>query len=158
GPLALKAVRQTMVEAGLCRGVINQRGGRVRRVFRWAVGNELVPSTVLQGLQAVRGLQRGRSQARGAEPVKAGPGPFVNATLPFLLPPVAAMVSLQLVTGMRPGEVAILRGIDLDMTGPVWLYRPGSDRGPEGTHKTAYRGHRRVIPIGPRGQQIIRQW
>jgi hypothetical protein len=73
GPLALKAVRQKMIEANLCRGVVNQRVGRIRRMFRWAVENELVPPSVLQGLQAVRGLQRGRSAARETEPVKPVP-------------------------------------------------------------------------------------
>src|SRR5947207_3195119 len=29
GPLALKAVRQRMVEAGWCRGLVNQRAGRM---------------------------------------------------------------------------------------------------------------------------------
>lgn len=158
GPLALKAVRQKMIEADLCRGVINQRIGRIRRMFRWAVENELVPPSVLQGLQAVRGLQRGRSPARETEPVKPVPQAFVEATLPCLRPQVAAMVQLQLHTGMRPGEVCIMRAIDLDMTGSIWLYRPGSDAGPDGVHKTAYRGHKRIVPIGPRGQEIIRQY
>src|SRR5437762_8652985 len=44
------------------------------------------------------------------------------------------------------------------MTGKVWLYRPGSDQGPAGKHKTAWRGHQRVIPIGPRGQAILRPY
>jgi integrase len=176
GPLALKAIRQAMVEGSwlteaekekrlkkghkirFSRGVVNQRIGRIRRMFKWAVENELVPSDVLHGLQAVRGLQRGRSAARETEPVKPVPETHVNATLPFLRPPVAAMVRLQLLTGMRPGEVVIMRAIDIDMTGKVWLYRPGSDRGPAGTHKTAWRGQKRIVPIGPRGQEIIRQY
>jgi integrase len=49
-----------------------------------------------------------------------------------------------------------MRAIDLDMTGRVWLYRPGSDQGPEGTHKTAYRGHQRIIALGPRAQEVIK--
>ena len=64
GPLSLKTIRQRMIEDDLCRGVINQRIGRVRRMFRWAVESELVPPSVFQGLQAVRGLQRGRSAAQ----------------------------------------------------------------------------------------------
>ena len=44
------------------------------------------------------------------------------------------------------------------MTGKIWLYRPGSDQGPHGTHKTAYRGQDRVISIGPRGQEVIREF
>jgi integrase len=158
GPLALKAVRQRMIDAGWCRGVVNQRIGRVRRVFRWAVEQELVPPSVLQGLAAVRGLQRGRSSARETEPIKPVPQAFVDATLPHLRPQVAAMVRLQLLTGMRPGEVVIMRGLDIDMTGKVWLYRPGSDQGPHGAHKTAWRGHTRIVPLGPRAQEVLRPW
>jgi hypothetical protein len=33
GPRALKVVRQEMIEAGLCRNVINQRIGKIVRVF-----------------------------------------------------------------------------------------------------------------------------
>jgi integrase len=161
GPLALKAVRKLMVEGyehalhgaqpQLARKVVNQRVGRVRRLFRWAVENEMVPLSTLHGLQAVQGLQCGRSAARETEPVRPVADSIVSATLPFLRPPVAAMVRLQLLTGMRPGEVVILRAIDLERTDPVWLYRPAR-------HKTEWHGHQRVIPIGPRGQEIIRQW
>jgi integrase len=69
-----------------------------------------------------------------------------------------AMVQLQWLTGMRPGEVVIMRTLDLDMSGPVWLYRPGSDQGTHGQHKTAHRGQHKVIPIGPRGQEVLRPW
>jgi hypothetical protein len=40
----------------LSRGVINQRVGRVVRMFKWAVGEELVPVEVSQALKAVPGL------------------------------------------------------------------------------------------------------
>jgi hypothetical protein len=36
GPLALKAVRQKFIDVGWCRSLVNQRVGRVRRVFKWA--------------------------------------------------------------------------------------------------------------------------
>jgi hypothetical protein len=78
--------------------------------------------------------------------------------LPHLRPQVAAMVRLQRLTGMRPGEVVIMRGIDLETTGKVWVYRPGSDQGEHGAHKTAHRGQDRVILIGPRGQDVLRPW
>jgi integrase len=183
GPLSLKAVRQAMVEQsvtrkvkvkdpdtgevreqikvlrqGLSRKLINQRIGRIRRMFRWAVENELVPPSTLQGLEAVRGLQKGRSKARETSPVTPVALADVEAVLPFLRPAVADMVRLQLHTGMRPGELCIMRAIDLDTTGKVWLYRPGSDQGDEGVHKTAHRGHRRVILLGPRAQEIVRHY
>ena len=31
------------------------------------------------------------------------------------------MVQLQLLTGMRPGEAVIMRPVDLEMAGDVWL-------------------------------------
>jgi integrase len=168
GPLALKTVRQLMVDGyehprfgpqrPLARGVINQRVGRIRRIFRWAVENELVPASVLHGLQSVRGLMKGRSQARETAPVRPVPVAVVDATIPHLRPQLGAMVQLQLHTGMRPGEVVVMRALDIQMTGPVWLYRPGSDQGLQGAHKTSYRGHQRIVPIGPRGQEIIRKY
>jgi integrase len=156
GPLGLKAVRQRMVDADISRGVINQRIGRVRRVFKWAVENELIAPSVLQGLQAVRGLQKGRSQARDTAPVQPVAEAIVLKTLPYLTRPVRAMVQVQLLTGARPGEICVMRACDIETSGPVWLYRPGSDRGPDGQHKTAHHGHQRLIAIGPKAQELIR--
>jgi integrase len=174
GPLALKALREAMITGSWmtnkqkarqhkhgkliawCRKLVNQRIGRVRRIFRWAASEQLLPVSVYEALRTVDGLKQGRCQARETEPVKPVPEAFVLQTLPNLRPAVAAMAQLQLLTGMRPGEVVIMRAIDLDMTGPVWLYRPGSDQGPHGAHKTAWRGHDRVIAIGPRGQEVIK--
>jgi len=118
GPLALKAARQLMIngyhhpkfgpQAALARGVLNQRIGRLRRVFKWAVANEMVPPSVLQGLQAVGGLQRGRSTARETKRIKPVSEAAVEDTLPYLNRFVAAMVRVQLLTGARPGEICIM--------------------------------------------------
>jgi integrase len=156
GPLALKAVRQKMVETRgptgrlWSRGFVNASVGRIKAMFKWAAENELVPGAVYHSLLTVRGLQRGRSAARETGPVKPVPEAFVDAVLLFVTPPVRAMIDLQLLTGMRPGEVVLLRAVDVDMTGKVWLYRPRE-------HKTAWRGHDRVIALGPRAQEIVRQ-
>jgi integrase len=149
--VALEAVRNRMIEDGLCRGRINRDVARIKRLFKWAVPKKLVPLAVHQELETVEGLRAGRSKARETPPVRPVSETLVEATLPKLRPPVAAMVQLQLLTGMRPGEVTIMRAIDLEMKGKVWRYRPA-------THKTAHRGHERVISIGPRGQQIIREF
>src|SRR5207248_1265131 len=69
GPLALKAVLAKMVEAGLCRTTVNQRIGCIKRIFKWAASEELVPPSVYHGLQSVEGLRRGRSGAREPKPV-----------------------------------------------------------------------------------------
>ena len=48
GPLALRAVREKMIEVGLSRSTINARINRIRRAFRWAVSIELIPPAVIQ--------------------------------------------------------------------------------------------------------------
>ena len=132
GPLALKAVRGAMIESGLARTTINQRVGRIVRLFKWAVENELVGPAVHQAIKAVAGLQRGRTEAREPEPVGPADGAAVEAIRPFVSRQVWAMVELQRLTGMRPGEVTAMRAGDVDASGDVWVYRPAG-------HKTAHR-------------------
>jgi integrase len=148
GPLALKALRQKMIEAGWNRKLINQRVGRVRRVFRWAAENELIPVAVYQALATVAGLQAGRTQAKETGPVGPVADEHVRATLPFLRPALRAMVGVQLLTGMRPGEVCQLRPCDLDTSGEVWLFRPTQ-------HKGQHRNKPRVVAIGPRAKVLL---
>jgi integrase len=150
-PLKLKAVRLSMIDQGLSRPVINSRVGRIVRVFKWAVAEELVPVSTYQALKTVTGLQRGRTAAPEPEPVQPVADEDVRAVLPHVLPEVAAMIELQRLTGMRPGEVCQLRPCDLDRSGQVWIYRPGS-------HKTAHRGRERVVPVGPRAQAVLAPW
>ena len=149
GPLALRAVQEDLVKSGLSRGVVNARINRIRRVFKWGVSYQLVPSGVYEALRTLPGLQRGRCEAREAPPVQPAPDGQINATLPFLPSPVRAMVELQRLTGCRAGEVMVMRAIDLTMSGAVWAFRPAS-------HKNKHRGLDRVIFLGPQAQEIIK--
>jgi integrase len=160
GSSGLKAIRELLVkgydhpkygsQASLCRNEVNKRVKHVRRLFKWGTGEGLVPATVLWALQAVTPLKRGRSEARESKPVLPVARAVVEETLPALPPVLADMVQLQLETGMRPGELVVMRAVDIDRSGRVWLYRPAA-------HKTMHHGHERVIPIGPRGQEIVRR-
>jgi integrase len=120
GPVALKAVRQALVDRGLSRSVVNARVNRVRRVFRWATENQLVPPSVLHALQAVAPLKRGRCGVREAGPVLPVNPADIEAVVSIAAPPLAAMIRLQLLTGMRPGEVVRMRTCDLDTCAPTW--------------------------------------
>jgi integrase len=150
GPLALRAVRDNMVRSGLSRRVVNARIHRIRRAFRWAASHELIPGAVVVDLATVDALEAGRTEAPELPPVEPIPLESVEATLPHLPRAVAAMVRLQLLTGMRAGEVMAMCGCDLVPGDPVWEYRPSS-------HKTAWRGRSRVIPLGPKAVEIIRE-
>ncbi len=149
GPLALKAVRQVMIDGGDCRTTINGYTTRIKRLFKWAAENELVPAQVYHALQAVAGLRSGRCDARESEPVKPVPDEFVDAVRPHMARQVWAMIELQRLAGLRPGEVVIMRAADIDTTGSIWHYRPL-------THKTEHRGHSRVVDLGPRAQAVVR--
>lgn len=149
GPKQLKAVRQKMVDDGLSRGVINSRVNRIRRFVRWAVSEQLVQPGVLEALRAVDGLRYGHPHVRETARVLPAPEKDVDALLPFLSRQVAAMVRLQQLTGMRPGEVVLMRWADIDVTGDVWIYEPLD-------HKNRYRGHRRLVTLGPKAQEDLR--
>ncbi len=149
GPLALKRVREEMISVGWSRGTVNQQIGRVRAVFKWGVEQEYVPPVVIEGLRAVAPLKRGRCNARETEPVHPVPAAHIRALRRYSSRQVWAMVELQRLTGMRPGEVVSMRSCDLDMSGAVWTYTPVE-------HKTEHHGHGRSIFVGPRAQTILR--
>jgi hypothetical protein len=137
-----------MIDLGWCRTRVNKQVGRVRRAFKWAASQELVPAAVCQALVTVAGLQKGRTDAAEREPVGPAPAGDVAAALPFLWPTVRAMVELQLFSGMRPGEVRALRPRDVDRSCELWVYRPPG-------HKMAWQGKGRAVWIGPRAQAIL---
>jgi integrase len=140
-----------MVKKKWSRKVINQRIGRIRRAFKWAASEQLVPVAVHQALGTVAGLQKGRAEAPETEPVGPVAWDTVQATLPFLRPHVAAMVLVLWYTGARPGEVCLLRPTDIDTSGAVWAFRPRYS-------KMSYTGRQRVVMIGPRAQAVLKQF
>lgn len=151
GPVALKHVRQAMIEAGRSRKLINKDVNRIRQLFGWAVENELLPVHVHQALQTVKGLRRGRSGAKETAPVEPVSEAAIGAVLPHLSPQVAAMVQIQLLSGARSQEVIMLRPCEVSIDGEAWLYQP---RG----HKMAHLDRGKVIVLGPRAREILRPW
>jgi hypothetical protein len=89
GPLALKAVRQRMIDTDLSRGVINAHVSRIKRLFKWAVENELVPpvhpprTSGGHGTPA-RAVWRSRYRAGQAGPRSADPSHPVPCRSPGL--------------------------------------------------------------------------
>jgi integrase len=150
-PRCLKLVREKILAGGVCRKTANDRVLRIKRLFKWGVENELVPAEVFHALQCVPGLKRGRCEAREPDPVGPADEDAVQAVLKHVSPQVCTMIQLQLITGMRPGEVVLIRMRDIDRSGPVWTYRPES-------HKTEHHGVSREIPLGPKAQALVRPW
>jgi site-specific recombinase XerC len=156
-PDDLRALVASWVAAGLSRRTVNEYQWRVVFVFSWAVtrfGGAVHPDTVAR-LERVEKQESGRSAAPDNTPKRSAPLADVEAAIPFLHPEPTkraifeAMVRLQLVSGLRPGELCAMTPGHLDRTrGDLWRYEPHD-------HKNRHRGARRVVWIGPRGQAIL---
>ena len=116
---------------------------RVRRIYRWAVAEELVDVSSWQRLDTIE-LRHGR-RTSSSPPVS---DELIEQTLSHLKPMLVDMIRLQRLTGMRPGELVTMRSQDVDRSGEVWVYTPSR-------HKTQHRGKDRFIYIGPKAQSIV---
>jgi integrase len=153
----------------ITRRYINRMVNEVKAAWTWAASEEMVPAETAMSLRLVAGLRKG---AGGREPdrIPAVEQWVVEATIPELTPVVAAMVRLQILTGMRPGELCSLRRGDisiehaervpLPMTNKyvaamevegvrLWVAVPSS-------HKTLHRGKPRAVVLGPKAQEVVR--
>jgi integrase len=151
GPKALKAVRVEMVRKGWARTYTNHQVNRIKRMFRWATEEELIPATVYHALQAVKGLRKGLPGVRETKKIRPVATGAIKKVLKQVGPVVRAMILFQFHTGCRPSEVCRLKPKRIDRGGEVWVYRPGR-------HKTAHHGKRRRILIGPRAQKVLAPW
>ena len=151
GPLQFKAVRERLIDEVCSRPYVNAMMQRVARIFRWAVGEALLPPEIPAALAMVGGLRRGRTNAPETNPVEPVSDAVVEATLPELPEVVADMIRLQRLTAARPAEICSLRPCDVQRGGQVWIYEPQQ-------HKNLHRGKKRQIFIGPQGQEILLQY
>ncbi len=153
GPKSLKAVRQKMLDGGTwCREYINKSVGRIRRLFRWAVENELVPSTVLVGLEAVAALREGHPDATDHAPRTAIKKDILDAVRAAVSPETRDMIDLAILTGCRPGELVSLTSEMIDQSDPTAWVAVLTD------HKMRHKGKQRALVFGLRGQEILAKY
>ena len=158
GPRSLRLVREKMIDdgvdrrGGLNRKYVNEHIGTIKRMFRWAVSEELIDVTVYQSLMALENIRKGRD-TRVTESRKVLPAPeeHIKAVLEHVSPQIGAMIQIQCLTGMRPDEVTIMRPRDIDRSGDVWMYTPES-------HKLDFRDIEKHVPLGPKAQVILSPW
>jgi len=142
-PLSLVFLQELWVKKGVARLTANRFCAMVKRAFRWGVTRGLVPVEIWQALTAVENLQMNRTKAPEYKVVKSVKDAIIDRTLPHLPPIVRDMVQVQRLGGWRPQDVFNLRAVDIDRnrTDGVWEYRPY-------THKLAWKGVERILPIG----------
>lgn len=148
-PLKLKSIQAGMVaKKQLCRKEINRRINLIKKMFRWAVSEELVPVYVFEALSTVEAISEGRTEAID-HPAK-GPADTesVYAILPYTTPVVAAMIQLEFLTGMRPDEICQITPSMIDTSSDPWVYSPEK-------HKKEHMGHTRKVFLGPKSQAVL---
>jgi integrase len=156
---ATGAVREQVrvVREGLARRFVNKQIGRIRRMFAWAVEAELLPVEVHQALLRVQGLKKGKGEAREKARVKPVPEAYVEAVLPHVPATVRTMIEVQRLCGCRPQDVVNLRAIDIDMTEPVWEFRPSRYK-TEHHNDASDPDRERVVYLGPKAQAFLKPY
>ena len=150
GPLHLKAVQQRYVEAGWSRGFSNKSTNRIRHIWKWAVGNGLVPVATWQALQAVPPLKAGHTTAPDHKRREAVSDEHIEAVRPYLAQHHRDLFDLLRATGARPSELLGLSMTDINTTGETWVADLTD-------HKNAHRGLSRKLFFGPKSQLILRR-
>lgn len=148
GPKMLKEFRSTLVEDGNSRDYVNDQINRVRKIFKWAVSEELIPVETYQALATVSGLKRGQEGVKDTAKRQPAAWDDVEAIAKVLHEPVSTMVYFQWHTGQR--SMAIVQAhadqFKQDADG-MWIWEP--------RHKTEYLGKTVRIPLGPKAAKLV---
>jgi integrase len=163
GPVLLEAYQRKLADATYTRTYIGHMVKSVRAAWKWAARREMISVSLYERLRTVPGIRPGRTNAREPKPVPPISNDDIEATIEHALPPVAAMIRLQRLAGMRPQDVCNLRPCDVHRAGKIrlangitvnldslgtWLYLPER-------HKGTWRGKVRAVMIGPEGRKIL---
>lgn len=126
--------------------MVNKATSTIIRFFRYLELKRHVPLGTIQNLKSA-----GRFEEEGSSREPVSPE-VVDATLPYLTPPVRALIELQLLTGARPSELAKIRPADLDRSDPsCWKYAIKK-------HKTSYRKKVRTLFFYAPAQMVLRSY
>lgn len=150
-PGMLRTVQERWIARGLRVTTITGWTHKIRRVWRWMAAEGVIPAGVADSLRQLAPVKAGRCGAAPSRAVLPVSDSAVDLTVAQLPPSIAAMIRLQQLTGMRPGEVCALRPCEVDTRGEVWIYRPAA-------HKMAYQGRGREIMLGPQAQTVLRPY
>jgi integrase len=146
----LRAVREAMIAETWSRKTINDHCARIVRAFGWASTESLVPVAVHQSLALVETLAAGRreevAEAEPVEPVPTSAGLHPTKNRRAVL---VAMIRVQLLTGMRPGELLGLTPADVDRSRDPWRYEAVE------YNKMLHKNLKRVVFFGPQAREVL---
>jgi integrase len=148
GPVKLREFRNQVLE-GNSRKYANAVADKVKRMFKWAVSNELIPAHNYHALASLSPLKMG--EGREIDPVKPAAWKDVRLVIRAAPPMLAAMMRVQWLIGCRPGEIMSMHVDDIHKERGVWVWSPSK-------HKNKWRGKSLSYYIGPLGQKYLEPW
>lgn len=160
GEAQLLAYRDTLERCPrITRKGINRKLQLLKRGLKWMRPRGLINRDQWHEIHALEPIKRGEMQAdrerrQNKRAVTFAEVQVVAAEAGHV---VGAMMRLQALTGMRPGEVCAMKWEDIDRT-PVriedavcWTYRVREA-------KTAHHGHETVYPLTPAAQELLQDF
>ena len=146
-----KVVRDYWVRRDCARSYCNKQAKRVVAFFKWLVSEDLLDVTVYQTLKCIPPLKAGRCSSPESPKVRPVDDATIKATIKHLPKVLADMVRIHRLLGCRPSELLSIKPCMVDTRAEVWTIKLEK-------HKNAWRGHDRVIVIGPKAIAILKPY
>jgi integrase len=160
-----------LIEKGYARTQINRLVGLVKRVFSWGGKPRfdletydklpaIVSSSFIADMKAIEII---KDEGKENPKRKDVPEHIVTAVFPFVSETIADMLRIQLLTGMRPKEVCMMRNCNIKRTkeefaeygylydSEVWIYVLSK-------HKTEKYIGVKAVPLGIEEQEILSKY
>lgn len=143
------ALRDSFMQHGWSLTYVNHRISVIRQAWKWMASRELIPAELALAVEAVPRVKFQEYQQGSRPEVEPVSVDDVGKTLPHLPSVVADMVLVQLIAGMRPGEVVRLRAEAIVRREEgCAVYTPKH-------HKTAYLGHERNVLLDQDAMAVL---
>ena len=165
GPDDLQDARDAMLAHEYTHGKKTKRYTRrgindtikwIRKIWRWAMGRQLITAEQMQGLEELGSLRMGDTDAPDNAKRKRVTKKEFEKVVGEVSSVVGDMLQLIWLTAMRPYEVCDMRPYDILRDDPdCWIYIPGRDRTPVGKHKATRHERVKVIPLTKPAQRIL---
>lgn len=153
-PKVLKRFQEHLAAKKLGRSYINQTMHKIRRAFRWAASEDIIPVSICHGLDTVAPLRKGHTAAKEKKPKAHVPWEHIEPVLAVVPPVVKALILFQCHTAARSGSVIRATPSQFDRSRQPWDWRP--------RHKTEDKledeDRELILPIGPKCQEVLTPW
>ena len=158
GTAAYTDLQDALVAEGRTLQRINKVCGEVRAWMKWCFVKQLITTKLHQDFRDVGPVRSTWAGVVESPGVIAVDWDDVEPVLPFMSPVVAAMVTVQFWSGMRPGEVCAMKYGELNTSDPeVWFYRPANHKNSHRIkNKTKDSKHVLIKGIGKIAQDAMR--